>query len=83
MTQPAPRGSSPSPSTPSAADAVGAHPHSAAAGTAATQAGAESADKKTLHEALTAFEALGTPLWVEKARAAIARSNVGPKVTPA
>jgi DNA-binding CsgD family transcriptional regulator/tetratricopeptide (TPR) repeat protein len=44
--------------------------------------GQRSAAKLTLHEALAAFETLGTPLWAEKARAAIARSNVGPKVTP-
>jgi FixJ family two-component response regulator len=35
-----------------------------------------------MREALTTFETLGSPLWAEKARAALARSNVGPRTTP-
>ncbi|HZU47232.1 MAG TPA: AAA family ATPase [Mycobacterium sp.] len=33
---------------------------------------------ETLHEALRAFEAMGTPLWAERARAELARTKVSP-----
>jgi len=33
----------------------------------------------TLREALEAFEAMGTPLWADRARAALARTNVTPR----
>ena len=33
----------------------------------------------TLHEALSTFEDLGAPLWAERARAELARTNVAPK----
>jgi len=32
----------------------------------------------TLHEALQAFETMGTPLWADRARAELARTNVAP-----
>jgi DNA-binding NarL/FixJ family response regulator len=34
--------------------------------------------RATLREALRAFEALGTPLWADRARTELARTNVAP-----
>jgi DNA-binding CsgD family transcriptional regulator/sugar phosphate isomerase/epimerase len=36
----------------------------------------------TLHEALRAFEGMGTPLWAERARAELARTKVSPAHDP-
>ena len=33
----------------------------------------------TLHEALQAFGTMGTPLWADRARAELARTNIGPR----
>jgi DNA-binding NarL/FixJ family response regulator len=35
----------------------------------------------TVREVLSAFEHLGTPLWADRARAELARANIGPRRT--
>ena len=62
----------------SAADAVRTRPHPAPARPAAATSTPEGAATATLREALQAFEAMGAPLWADRARAELARAKVAP-----